>query len=131
MVGTFVLVNLVPKKGSKNDDQNCQENNSCNESQASSCHLINEAWRPSCFHLMTLLCRPCNEENSFANHSSVVDVVKLFWISPKFRNRIKFVLMSEPSQKCNNNAILSKTILKNFLFLLKYPILAVLALGEI
>ena len=39
--------------------------------------------------------------------------------------------MSEPSQKCDNNAILSKTILKNFLFLLKYPILAVLALEEI
>ena len=39
--------------------------------------------------------------------------------------------MSEPSQKCDNNAIFSKTILKNFVFLLKYHILAVLALGEI
>ena len=39
--------------------------------------------------------------------------------------------MSEPLLKCENNAILSKTILKNCLFLLKYPILAVLGLGEI
>ena len=39
--------------------------------------------------------------------------------------------MSEPVLKCENNAVLSKTILKNCLFLLKYPILAVLGLGEI
>ena len=39
--------------------------------------------------------------------------------------------MSEPAQKCKNNAILSKTILKNYLFLLKLPILAVSAMEEI
>jgi len=41
--------------------------------------------------------------------SSVIDVIKLFleeiWISPKLRNWTKFVLMSEPAQKCENNAI--------------------------
>ena len=35
--------------------------------------------------------------------------------------------MSEPAQKCENNAILIKTMLKNCLLLLKWPILAVLA----
>ena len=35
--------------------------------------------------------------------------------------------MSEPAQKCENDAIFSKTILKNCSLLLKYPILAVLA----
>ena len=39
--------------------------------------------------------------------------------------------MSKPSQKCDNNAIFKQTILKNLLFLLKYPIIAVLALGKI
>ena len=39
--------------------------------------------------------------------------------------------MIKPALKCENNAILSKTVLKNCLFLLKYPILAVLALWEI
>ena len=39
--------------------------------------------------------------------------------------------MSEPALKYENNAFLSKTILKNCLFLLKYLILAVIALGEI
>ena len=39
--------------------------------------------------------------------------------------------MSEPSQKCDNNAIFKQNYTKNFLFLLKYPILAVLALGKI
>jgi len=36
----------------------------------------------------------------------VVDVIKLFLeeieISPKLRNWIKFVLMTEPAQKCEN-----------------------------
>ena len=61
----------------------------------------------------------------------VVDVIKLFLeeisISPKLRNWKTFVLMSEPAQKCENNAILIKTMLKNCLLLLKWPILAVLA----
>ena len=36
--------------------------------------------------------------------------------------------MSEPAQKCENNeAILSKTILKNCLFPIKHPIIAFLA----
>ena len=39
--------------------------------------------------------------------------------------------MSEPAQKCENNAIFIKAILKNCLFLIKYPIIAVLALVEI
>ena len=40
--------------------------------------------------------------------------------------------MSEPAQKCENNeAILSKTKLKNCLFPIKHPIIAFLALGEI
>ena len=38
--------------------------------------------------------------------------------------------MSESAQKCENNAILSKTLLNNCLFLLKYHILALMALGE-
>ena len=42
--------------------------------------------------------------------SHVVDVIKLFGgnlDSPKSWNSIKFVLMPEPAQKCQNNAILS------------------------
>ena len=39
--------------------------------------------------------------------------------------------MSEPSQKCDKNAIIKQNFTQKFLFLLKYPILAVLALGEI
>ena len=39
--------------------------------------------------------------------------------------------MSEPSQKCEINAICKQNYVQNFLFLLKYPVLAVLALGEI
>ena len=66
---------------------------------------------------------------------SGVDVIKLFGRKSRFpRNQEiekKFVTMSEPAQKCENNTILCKTILKNCLFLLIYPILAVLALGEI
>ena len=43
---------------------------------------------------------------------------------------MKFVLISEPAQKCENNcAILSKTILFYGLLLLKWPILAVSAWG--
>ena len=52
-------------------------------------------------------------------------------ISPKLRYRLKFVLMSEPSQKCDKNAIIKQNFTQNFLFILKYPIFAVLALGEI
>ena len=39
--------------------------------------------------------------------------------------------MSEPALKCEIMLFLSKTILQNCAFLLKYPILAVLASGEI
>ena len=39
-----------------------------------------------------------------------------------------FALMSEPTLKCENNAaILSKTIPKNCSFVLKWPIIVVLA----
>ena len=60
---------------------------------------------------------------------SVVDVIKLFleeiWISPKFTNTKKFVLMSEPALKCENNWIYKQIytlklfiVFKNCLFLL-------------
>ena len=39
--------------------------------------------------------------------------------------------MSDPALKCKNNAIFKQNYTKNCLFLLKYPILAVLALEEI
>ena len=39
--------------------------------------------------------------------------------------------MPEPALKCAKMLFLSKTILNNCLFLLKYPIFADLALGEI
>ena len=39
--------------------------------------------------------------------------------------------MSESALKCEKNAILSKAMLKNCLFLLKYPIFAVLAFWEV
>ena len=66
---------------------------------------------------------------------SVVNVIKLFLeenlTSPKLRNLKKFVLMSEPAQKCSNNAIFKKNYSLKLLLLLKWPILAVLAYGEI
>ena len=39
--------------------------------------------------------------------------------------------MSEPAQKCSNNAIFKKNYSLKLLLLLKWPILAVLAYGEI
>ena len=49
------------------------------------------------------------EGKSFMEQAPVVDVIKLFLeeiqISPKLRNGKKFVLISEPAQKCENNAI--------------------------
>ena len=64
----------------------------------------------------------------------VVDVIKLFWGNldfPKINIGKKFVTMSEPALKCENNAIFKQNYTKNCLFLLKDPILAVLAWGEI
>ena len=39
--------------------------------------------------------------------------------------------MSEPSQKCDNNATFKQNCTQKLSISLKYPILAVLALGEI
>ena len=40
--------------------------------------------------------------------------------------------MSEPAQKCENNeCYFNQNYTENCLFLIKYPIIAVLALGEI
>ena len=66
-----------------------------------------------------------HNDKCFTIIQSVVDVIKLvleeLYIFPKLRNWIKFVIMSEPSQKWDNNAIFKQN----------YTVLAVLALGEV
>ena len=46
---------------------------------------------------------------------------------PKIKKLKKFVLMSEPTLECENNAIFKQNYAQNCLFHLKFPILAVLA----
>ena len=60
----------------------------------------------------------------------VVNVMKLFLGNldfPKIKKLKKFVLMSEPTLECENNAIFKQNYAQNCLFHLKFPILAVLA----
>ena len=65
---------------------------------------------------------------NFLSAAALVDVIKLFWISPKLKNGKKFVLMSEPALKCENNAANFKQIYPLKLFIaFKIAILAVSA----
>ena len=65
----------------------------------------------------------------------VVDVIKLFLeeieISPKLRNGKKFVLMSEPTLKCENNTSFKQIYTLKLFIALKWPVLAVLASEKI
>ena len=73
--------------------------------------------------------------NLLLEFTSVVDVIKLFLeeiqISPKLRNLKKFVLMSEPEQKCENNAVFKQNYTAKLLITFKMAFLAVSAQGEI
>ena len=70
-------------------------------------HLISKQTKfrnfdPCCFEAIRI------EKYLNGSPVSVVDVIKLFWRksrSPKIKKLKKFVLVSEPALKCENNAI--------------------------
>ena len=63
----------------------------------------------------------------------VVDVIKLFLeeieIFPKLRNLKKFVLMSEPEQKCENNAVFKQNYTAKLLITFKMAYSCCFSLG--
>ena len=75
-------------------------------------HLISKQTKfrnfdPCCFEAIRI------EKYLNGSPVSVVDVIKLFWRksrSPKIKKLKKFVLVSEPALKCENNGILSKSL---------------------